>query len=102
MTSWHVDEMVLRRWIDRTDALPHSASVEQHLLACEQCRGRVRIAVGDDSPQQLPDLDAVWARVRDAVEVPRSSWFEQMLARLGCRPTMRGWLLRPGRFAVRG
>ena len=83
MTSWHVDEVVLRRWIDRSDALPHSASVEQHLLACEQCRGCVRIAVRDDSPQQLPDLDAVWTRVRDAVELPRPSWFERMLARLG-------------------
>jgi len=83
MTSWHVDEVVLRRWIDRTDALPHSASVEQHLLACGQCRDRVRGAVGDDSARLLPDLDVVWSRVRDAVELPRPSWFERVLGRVG-------------------
>jgi hypothetical protein len=83
MTSWHVDEVVLRRWIERTDALPCSASVEQHLLACEQCRGRVRVAVGTDFLPQLPDLNAVWGRVRDAVELPRPSCFERMLGRLG-------------------
>jgi hypothetical protein len=81
MTSWHVDDLLLSRWIERTDALPYSASVEQHLLACETCRGRVRAAVGDGA--SLPDLDAVWAKVRDAVELPRPSWFEQLLGRFG-------------------
>ena len=45
MTGWHVDEMALRRWIDRTDSLAESASVEQHLLSCEPCRERVNAAV---------------------------------------------------------
>jgi len=81
MTSWHVDDLLLSRWIERTDALPYSASVEQHLLACEACRGRVRAAVGDEA--SLPDLDAVWTRVRDAVELPRPSWFERVLGRIG-------------------
>jgi hypothetical protein len=79
MTGWHVDDQLLRRWVDRTDALPYSASVEQHLLACELCRRRVRVTK-DDS---LPDLDAVWGRIRDEIEVPRPSWFERTLGRMG-------------------
>jgi hypothetical protein len=82
MTNWHVDEGLLLRWVDRSDAQPYSASVEQHLLVCEECRDRVRTAASH-SPQSLPDLDLVWSRVRDAVELPRPSWFEGMLGRLG-------------------
>jgi hypothetical protein len=83
MTDWHVDEILLRRWVDGTDALAYSASVEQHLLVCDQCRDRVRVAVADDSAGQLPDLDMVWSKVRDVIELPRPSWFERILRRLG-------------------
>jgi hypothetical protein len=82
MTNWHVDDVLLRRWVDRSDALPYSASVEQHLLVCEQCRDRVRTVAGH-TPGPLPDLEVVWSRVRDALELPRPSWFEGMLGRLG-------------------
>jgi hypothetical protein len=82
MTNWHVDEALLLRWVDRSDALPYSASVEQHLLVCEQCRARVRTAAGH-SQWPLPDLELVWSRVRDALELPRPSWFEGLLRRLG-------------------
>jgi hypothetical protein len=83
MTAWHVDNALLRRWVDRTDALPHSASVEQHLLACQPCRDRVRVAAADDSAQQLPDLGVVWSQVRDAIELPQPSRFERLLKRVG-------------------
>ena len=45
MTGWHLDDAVLLRYVERTDLLAEGASVEQHLLCCEQCRARVNAAV---------------------------------------------------------
>ena len=73
MTGWHLDDDTLRRYVERTDSLAEGASVEQHLLSCEQCRTRVNLAV------DVIDLAAVWDRTRDAVEVPRPSVFERLL-----------------------
>lgn len=73
-TAWHVDDAALARWVDGTDGSVTGASVEQHLLGCARCRAKV-----------LPDpvVDQVWARVRDAVEVPPASVLERALGRLG-------------------
>ncbi len=83
MTTWHVSEVVLRRWIDGLAALPDSTSVEQHLLVCGQCRDRVRVARRDEPAAPVPNLDLVWDRIRDAVELPRASWWERLLRRIG-------------------
>jgi hypothetical protein len=83
MTTWHVDDRSLRRWIDGTDTLSSAVSVEQHLLVCEPCRVRVGAAIGPASAPALPDLDAVWTEVRDAVEWPTPSRLERILARMG-------------------
>ena len=73
MTGWHLDDAMLRRYVERTDSLAEGASAEQHLLACGQCRGRVNAAV------DVIDLAAVWDRTRDSIEVPRPSVFERLL-----------------------
>jgi hypothetical protein len=73
-TTWHIDDAALARWVEGTDGSISGASVEQHLLTCEQCRARV--------PAE-PVVDAVWARVQDVVEVPRVSLLERMLHRAG-------------------
>jgi hypothetical protein len=83
MTSWHVDDVALQRWVDRTDSLPQSASVEQHLLGCAACRDRVSVGMAAQSASQPVDLDVVWTRVRDLVELPRPSMGERVLRRLG-------------------
>ena len=83
MTSWHVDDVALQRWIDRTDSLPQSASVEQHLLGCAACRDRVSGGLATQPSTQPVDLDVVWSRVRDAVELPQPSIGERVLGRLG-------------------
>jgi hypothetical protein len=83
MTSWHVDDTTLRRWIDRTDSLAGGASVEQHLLSCGQCRQRVNAAVAGQPALGPADLTVVWSRIRDAVEPPRPSRFERLLQRAG-------------------
>jgi hypothetical protein len=77
MTGWHLDEDTLRRYVGRTDSLAEGASVEQHLLSCEQCRARVNPAA------DVIDLAAVWDRTRDTVEVPRPSVFERLLHAAG-------------------
>jgi hypothetical protein len=82
-TTWHVSDVLLERWISGPSAIQESTSVEQHLVACEQCRDRVRIAVGSEVRPPLLDLELVWGRVRDSVELPRPSWFERTLRRLG-------------------
>jgi hypothetical protein len=83
MTSWHVDEMALRRWIGRIDSLAESASVEQHLLWCDQCRERVNAAVTGKPAPGVVDLGDMWSQIRDAVELPRPSVFERLLQRAG-------------------
>jgi hypothetical protein len=82
MTGWHVDEVTLRRYVERIDSVAEGASVEQHVLTCERCRARVNTAaVGVDLA--VVDLDVVWDRTRDAVEVPRPSVFERLLSTAG-------------------
>jgi hypothetical protein len=73
MTGWHVGEDMLRRYVAQTDSVVEGASVEQHLLACEDCRARVGAAAG------VIDLAAVWDRTRDRLELPRPSPFERLL-----------------------
>jgi hypothetical protein len=78
MTGWHLDDGTVRRYVERTDSLAEGASVEQHLLSCEQCRARVNSAASVIELSVI-DLAAVWDRTRDAVEVPRPSGFERLL-----------------------
>ena len=83
MTDWHVDNVTLRQWLDGTDAPAMGASVEQHLLSCPACRQRVDESVHAARPQQLPDLDVVWARVRDRIEFAEPTRLERLLTRIG-------------------
>lgn len=82
MTGWHVDDETLRRYVERIDSVAEGASVEQHVVTCERCRARVNTAaVAVDLA--VVDLDAVWDRTRDAVEIPRPSMFERLLSAVG-------------------
>ena len=86
MTGWHLDDDMLRRYVERTDSLAEGASAEQHLLACGPCRTRVGAAVtaaASVTGLDVIDLAAVWDRTRDAVEVPRPSVFERLLRGAG-------------------
>jgi hypothetical protein len=73
MTGWHVGDDLLRRYVTRNDSVAEGASVEQHLLACAECRARVGAAAG------VIDQAVVWDRTRDQLELPRPSAFERLL-----------------------
>jgi len=82
MTGWHLDDDMLRRYVERADSLAEGASAEQHLLSCEPCRARVGAAASGTGLSVI-DLAAVWDRTRDAIEVPRPSVFERLLRGAG-------------------
>jgi hypothetical protein len=75
MTAGHLDDAVLQRYVDGTDSVAEGASVEQHLLACALCRG--------GASADVIDLDAVWERTLDQVEVPAASVLERLLCLTG-------------------
>ena len=83
MTTWHVGDPLMQRWINHMETPQQAASVEQHLATCAHCRERVGHAVREDCGLLLPDLDVVWTRIRDSVELPRPSRFERILCRVG-------------------
>jgi hypothetical protein len=82
MTGWHLDEDIVRRYVERADSLTEGASVEQHLLSCGPCRARVNAAASVVELSVI-DLAAVWDRTRNAIEVPRPSVFERLLRGAG-------------------
>ena len=82
MTSWHIGDTALRDWIEHRETADQAASVELHLLACEDCRERVRDAHLHEGSRD-PALDLVWGRVRAAIQTPRPSLVERGLRRLG-------------------
>ena len=78
-TTWHAPPDVLRRFAQEPESLDDvtAASVEQHLVACEQCRG----AVASATPAW--QVEASWVAVADHIDRPRTTLTEQLLARIG-------------------
>jgi hypothetical protein len=77
--SWHVSPDVLDRYARRPELLDDitASSVEQHLIACADCRAAV---AGMADPAAL---GASWAAVVDEIDQPRSWAAEGVLTRLG-------------------
>ncbi len=79
MSTWHVDEPLLDRYV-AGDAPPGlAASVEAHVVRCAECRGRLVPAV------EPPRLDLVWAEVLDRIDAPVPGPVERLLRALGVR-----------------
>jgi hypothetical protein len=86
--TWHADEETLRRWATGDAAPLLAASVETHLLRCEECRRRT----GSLSRGTTPS-DAVrrWQALSDRIDRPRSMPFVRLgLATPGLRSA---WLV---------
>ncbi len=95
--TWHLDVHLAQAYADgRTDPVL-TASLEQHVIGCAECRGLMRPLAPARS------IDQNWAAVLERVQQPRPKPLERVLARLGVEastarllaltPSLRGsWL----------
>lgn len=85
--TWHADEETLRSWASGSAAPVLAASVEAHLLRCDECRRRTGALSAATAPE-----DAVrrWDALSEVIDRPRSN----PLLRLGvATPGLRAaWL----------
>jgi len=79
MTTWHLDTELADRYTGGRVNDVLAASVEQHLLACDNCRR----LIADSGTVDSGRLDAVWAEVLETVEAPRVGLVERGLRALG-------------------
>jgi hypothetical protein len=76
--TWHLDQTSAVDYsIRRTDPAI-AASVEAHVMVCDQCRALVNASIDE------PSLGAIWAEIEDELDRPRLSWIERALIALGC------------------
>lgn len=84
MTTWHAPADALVRFAHAPEDLDDSmaASIEQHLVACDECRTVVAGATDDVLVARS------WAEVADAIDEPNRWIAERTLARLGVPANM--------------
>jgi hypothetical protein len=77
--SWHVTEDVLVRYARQPELVDDvtASSVEQHLVACADCRAAVAAAADAGA------LELSWAAIVDEIDQPRSWAAEGVLTRVG-------------------
>lgn len=96
--TWHADESLLTAYLDGRASAAVSASVEQHLVHCGQCRSGVR-QLSDPVP-----LQGIWDSIVADISAPDPTRLEVFLRRLGLpdrdavlvrsAPAVRGaWIL---------
>lgn len=77
--SWHAAPEVLERFAREPELLDDTtaSSVEQHLLACDDCRAAVAGAAAPGA------VEASWLAVAEVIDRPRPSVLERLLTRIG-------------------
>lgn len=82
MSSWHAGGDVLARFAREPEALDDvtASSVEQHLVACGDCRAVVA-ATADPAL-----VRTTWAAIVDTIDVPRPTLVERGLRTVGVAP----------------
>ena len=78
MNTWHVDASTLGAWVEGTSGPITSASIEQHLVQCAQCRAAVAGLV------PIEDVPGSWDDVLAEV-AGGAGLVERVLVRLGLR-----------------
>jgi hypothetical protein len=76
--TWHLDQASASAYSTRRTDPAIAASVESHVMVCDQCRALVNANIDE------PSLAAVWAEIQDELDRPRLSWIERALIALGC------------------
>lgn len=86
--TWHADEKTLREWASGTAAPVLAASLESHLLRCEECRRRTAALRAQAAPAESSRR---WDALADEIDRPRAN----PLLRLGLStPGLRtAWLV---------
>ena len=74
--TWHADDETLRSWRDGSAAPVLAASLEAHLLRCDECRRRTSALAARD---EVSGSARRWDALTDVVDRPRRS----LLSRLG-------------------
>lgn len=74
-TTWHADDRLVARYADGTLPTTAAASLEAHLVECEQCRAAV--------PAPSDRHERMWLEVVDRIDAPRPSAVERLLRRIG-------------------
>lgn len=79
MITWHAPPDALARFARSPESLDDltALSLEEHLIACTECRSIVAGAADDTALQRS------WAEVADGIDRPRRTFIERMLVRLG-------------------
>lgn len=79
MTTWHAPSDALVQFARSPETIDEvtASSIEQHLVACGDCR--TLVASATDSLA----LRSSWAEVADAIDAPRHTFIERFLVRLG-------------------
>ena len=78
MNTWHVDASTLGAWVEGTSGPITSASIEQHLVQCAQCRAAVAGLV------RIEDVPGSWDDVLAEVS-GGAGLVERVLVRLGLK-----------------
>lgn len=81
--TWHVGDDLLARYIDGGLDLGRGASVEAHLLGCDECRARLTAQV---PPQVSVRVAGAWSGLRQALDVPRLPVSVRALRSVGLSP----------------
>jgi hypothetical protein len=79
MTTWHAPPDTLARFARTPESLDAAtaSSLEQHLVACADCRA---VVAGAAEPLALGES---WAGIADEIDRPRTTVVERLLERLG-------------------
>lgn len=83
--SWHVDQFASSRYLAGQLDSTSAASVESHVLVCDQCRAELGAAAGEI---EAAALDVAWAGITDLLDRPSVGWVERVLQRMGCPDTV--------------
>ena len=76
--TWHIEATTAGQYSERQTDPVMAASVEAHLMSCEQCRAMVNDSVADD------ELTSIWHGIEDVLDVPRLGWVERLMIAVGC------------------